>query len=152
MLVVKYYLKIIQTFTKGKQMVNKSVINKMSHFCTVFPQFCRITPRRRVGLAARKAVRGANCGACVEWLNEPASAAGKPARAKPCDCGVGAARAYRGEDVFELFLIVSRGAGRCLTTTRSHRKRLHTTRRARRRRAETRRGSSRRVVGHRALC
>lgn len=133
-------------------MVNKSVIYKMSHFCTVFPQFCRISPRRRVGPAARKAVRGANCGACVEWLSEPASAAGKPARAKPCDCGAGAARVYRGGDVFELFLIVSRGAGRCLTTTRSHRKRLHTTRRARRRRAETRRGSSRRVVGHRARC
>lgn len=133
-------------------MVNNSVICKMSQFCTVFPQFCRISPRRRVGLAALKAVRGANCGACVEWLNEPASAAGKPARAKHCDCGVGAARAYRREDVFELFLIVSRGAACCQTTAHRRRKRLHTTRRARRRRAETRRGSSRRVVGQRARC
>ena len=133
-------------------MVNKSVIYKMSHFCTVFPQFCRISPRHRVGLAARKAVRGANCGACVERLRETASATGKPARAETCNCGAGVARAYRGGNVFELFLIVSRGAGRCLTTTRSRRKRLHAAQQARHRRAGARRGGSRRVVGRRARC
>lgn len=133
-------------------MVNKSVICKMSHFCTVFPQFCRISPRHRVGLAARKALRGANCGACVERLSEPASATGKPARAKTCNCGAGVARAYRGEDVFELFLIVSRGASRRLTTTRSRRKRLHAAQQARHRRAGARRGGSRLGAGRRARC
>ncbi len=133
-------------------MVNKSVIYKMSYFYTVFPQFCRIFPRHRVGLAARKAVRGANCGACVERLSEHASATGKPARAKPCDYGVGVARAYREGSVLQLFLIVSRGAGCCLTTARSRRKRLHAEQQARHRRAETRRGSSRRAKGRRARC
>lgn len=133
-------------------MVNKSVIYKMSQFCTVFPQFCRISPRHRVGLAARKAVRGANCGACVERLSEPASATGKPARAKTCGYRVGVARAYRGEDVFELFLIVSRGASRRLTTTRSRRKRLHAAQQARHRRAGARRGGSRLGAGRRARC
>lgn len=133
-------------------MVNKSVIYKMSQFCTVFPQFCRISPRHRVGLAARKAVRGANCGACVERLSELASATGKPARAKPCNCGVGVARAYRREDVFELFLIVSRGASRRLTTTHSRIKRLHAAQQARHRRAGARMGGSRRGAGRRARC